>query len=157
MKNTKSLIAYFSHSGNTEVVAEKLQKMTSGDMFYIQSSSPYSTDYSECIKQAKSELHNNAHPQLTNTIDNIDKYDVVYLGYPNWWGTIPMAVFTFLESYDFTGKTIMPYCTHEGSAMGVSERDIKKLCPNSTVLSGLAIRGSSVSGSDKTLSTWISN
>ena len=85
----------------------------------------------------------------------MDSYEVIYLGYPNWYGTMPMAVFTFLESYDFSGKTIVPYCTHEGSGMGSSERDIKKLCPKARVLPGLAIRGGSVDGADKDLSNWL--
>jgi flavodoxin len=85
----------------------------------------------------------------------MDSYDVIYMGYPNWWGTMPMAVFTFLESYDFSGKTIIPYCTHEGSGMGRSERDIKKLCPNARVLPGLAIRGGTVDRADKDLSNWL--
>ena len=84
-------------------------------------------------------------------MDDMDSYEVIYIGYPNWWGTMPMAVFTFLESYDFSGKTIIPYCTHEGSGMGSSERDIKKLCPNARVLPGLAIRGGSVDRADKDL------
>jgi len=78
-------------------------------------------------------LHLNARPELTNTVENMESYDVIYLGYPNWWGTMPMAVFTFLESYDFSGKTIIPFCTHEGSGIGNSERDIKKLCPKAKV------------------------
>jgi flavodoxin len=80
---------------------------------------------------------------------------VIYIGYPNWYGTMPMAVFSFLESYDFSGKTIIPYCTHEGSGVGSSERDIKKLCPNAKVLSGLAIRGGSVDRADKDIANWL--
>ena len=84
-------------------------------------------------------------------------YDVIYLGYPNWWGTFPMAVFTFLESYDFTGKTIVPFCTHEGSGLGSSERDIKQLCPNAKILSGIAIRGGSVLSADNIVQSWLKN
>jgi flavodoxin len=83
-------------------------------------------------------------------------YDVIYLGYPNWWGTFPMAVFTFLESYDFSNKTIVPFCTHEGSGMGKSERDIEKLCPYAKILPGIAIRGSSVAGAGNLLHSWLS-
>ncbi len=84
-------------------------------------------------------------------------YDIVYLGYPNWWGTMPMAVWTFLEAYDFSGKTIVPFCTHEGSRMGNSEQDIKKLCPEATVLKGLPIKGSDVEKADKNIEAWIRN
>jgi flavodoxin len=88
-------------------------------------------------------------------VADMDSYEVIYLGYPNWWGTMPMAVFTFLDSYDFSGKTIIPYCTHEGSGMGSSERDIKKLCPHAKVLSGLAIKGGTVGKADKDLANWL--
>jgi flavodoxin len=85
----------------------------------------------------------------------MDSYDVIYLGYPNWWSTFPMVVFTFLESYDFSGKTIVPFCTHEGSGLGSSEHDIKKLCQKADVKNGLAIRGSNVSRADNEIKNWI--
>lgn len=84
----------------------------------------------------------------------MDFYDVIFIGYPNWWATIPMGVFTFFEEYDFSGKTIIPFCTHEGSRLGRSERDIKKLCPNSNVLEGLAIRGS-INKAQNSVSVWL--
>ncbi len=88
-------------------------------------------------------------------VADMDSYEVIYLGYPNWWGTMPMAVFTFLDSYDFSGKTIVSYCTHEGSGLGSSERDIKRLCPMAKVLSGLAIEGGAVGRADKDLVNWL--
>ncbi|ABP66710.1 hypothetical protein Csac_1097 [Caldicellulosiruptor saccharolyticus DSM 8903] len=158
MAHSKILIAYFSRKGNnylngritnlpignTEIVAQKIQKLTGGDLFEIKPAKQYPEDYYETIEIAKEEKRKNARPELANKLDDISPYEVVFLGYPNWWGTMPMAVFTFLESYDFTGKTIAPFCTHEGSGLGSSERDIKKLCPKANVLPGLAIRGSSV-------------
>lgn len=170
MTNKKKLIVYFSLKGqtyidgdivflpvgNTEVVAKKIQSMTDSDLFEIKTVDEYPEDHMVTIDVAKRELKNNARPELTNTVENMDSYDVIYLGYPNWWGTFPMAVFTFLESYDFSGKTIFPFCTHEGSALVNSERDIKKLCPNAKVLSGLAIRGGSVKTSDNRIKSWIS-
>jgi flavodoxin len=104
---------------------------------------------------AQREKRENARPELTEKVVDIDSYDTIILGYPNWWGTIPMAICTFLESYDFSGKIIAPYCTNEGSGMGSSERDIKKLCPNSKILAGLAIRGGSVDRADKDLANWL--
>ena len=86
----------------------------------------------------------------------MDQYDTIIFGYPNWWGTFPMAVFTFLEEYDFTGKTILPFCTHEGSGLGGSERDIRKLCPDATVLPGLSIQGGSVKGAYDKIKSWLS-
>lgn len=169
MAKSKSLIAYFSRKGNnyvggsivnlpignTEVIAKKIQELTGSDVFQIKTVKSYPDDYTETTNVARKELSEHARPELTEMIGDMDTYDVIYLGYPNWWGTMPMAVFTFLESYDFSGKTIIPYCTHEGSATGRSERDIKKLCPNAKALSGLAIKGGSVGRADKELTDWL--
>jgi len=87
--------------------------------------------------------------------DGVNEYNTIYLGYPNWWGTMPMAVFTFLESFNFSGKTIAPFCTHEGSGMGKSERDIIKLCPGAQLVTGMAIYGSSVLKSDEEVRKWL--
>lgn len=170
MKNSKSLIAYYSRKGenylngsivslpvgNTEVVAKKIQELTGSDLFEIDTVKSYPEDYTETTEVARTEKRQNARPELTGAVNNMDSYDVIYLGYPNWWGTFPMAVFTFLESYDFSGKTIVPYCTHEGSGLGSSERDIRKLCPDAKMLPGLAIRGGSVKSADSSLKSWIS-
>ena len=169
MANSKSLIAYFSRKGNnyvagsivnlpignTEVIANKIHKLTGSDIFQIKTVKSYPEDYTETTNVAHEEQRENARPELTEIVDNMDSYDVIYIGYPNWYGTMPMTVFTFLESYDFSRKTIIPYCTHEGSGMGSSERDIKKLCPNAKVLSGLAIRGGSVDKADKDVAYWL--
>jgi len=169
MTNSKSLIAYFSRKGNnyvggsivnlpignTAVVAKKIQELTGSDMFEIKTVKSYPEDYTETTNVAKEELSNNSRPELTEIVDDMDSYDVIYIGYPNWYGTMPMAVFTFLESYDFSGKTIIPYCTHEGSGLGQSVRDIKKLCPNSRVLDGLAIKGGSVNRNQNDVSAWL--
>lgn len=169
MANSKSLIAYFSRKGNnyvggsivnlpvgnTEVIARKIQKLTGSDTFQIRTVKSYPEDYTETTNVAQKEQRENARPELKEIVDDMDSYDVIYLGYPNWYGTMPMAVFTFLESYGFSGKTIVPFCTHEGSGMGNSESDIEKLCPNAKVLSGLAIRGGSVDRADKDVANWI--
>jgi len=104
---------------------------------------------------AKSELDSNARPELTEKIENIEQYDIIYLGYPNWWGTCPMAIFTFLESYDLSGKTIIPFCTHEGSGLGSSVQDIQKTVPGANVLKGMAIRGDNVNKADKQIEEWV--
>lgn len=165
------LIAYYSRRGdnyrngeivnlkvgNTEVVAYKIQKLTGGDMFYIETVKPYPADYHETTQVAKQELHENARPAIRGEVTNMQKYDLIYLGYPNWWGTMPMAVMTFLESYDFSGKTIIPFCTNEGSGLGSSIQDIKKACPKAVVKQGLAIRGGDVGNSDKQVTEWVKN
>lgn len=143
--------------GNTEVIAKKIQKLTGSDIFQIRTVKSYPEDYTETTNVAREEQRENARPELTEIVDKMDSYDVIYIGYPNWYGTMPMALFTFLESYDFSGKTIVPFCTHEGSGMGSSESDIKKLCPNAKVLSGLAIRGGSVDRADKEVADWLKN
>lgn len=171
MTNSKSLIAYYSRKGNnyldgrivnlpignTEVVATKIQEITGSDLFEIDTVKPYPTDYTETTVVARNERRENARPELTERVDNMDSYDVIYLGYPNWWGTFPMPVFTFLESYDFSGKTIIPFCTHGGGGIGNSEGDIKKLCPNANVKSGFTILGSMVGKADNEIKDWIKN
>jgi flavodoxin len=167
--NKKCLIAYYSRRGqnyvsgrivdlkvgNTEVVANMIQKITDGDMFHIESVTAYPKYYAEATEVAKNELRAKARPKLTGQVENMGAYDVIFLGYPNWWGTMPMPVFTFLESYDFSGKTIVPFCTHEGSGMGHSEQDIAKACPKATVLKGIAIHGTGASSADSNVSSWI--
>ena len=125
MANTKILIAYYSRKGNnyvagrivnlsvgnTEVLAQKIQSLTKGDLFQIDTVKKYPDDYTEATHVAKQELRENARSELVDFVSNMDDYDVVYLGYPNWWGTFPMGVFTFLESYNFSEKTIIPFCT----------------------------------------------
>ncbi len=167
--NPKSIVVYYSRRGNnylngnivdlkvgnTEVVAGKIQALTGSDIFRIETVKPYPAEYTETTEVAKAELNSNARPELTEKVDNMEQYDVVYLGYPNWWGTCPMAVFTFLESYDFNGKTIIPFCTHEGSGLGNSVQDIRKTVPGATILKGIAIRGGNVNNADKQIEEWV--
>jgi flavodoxin len=169
VRGTKCLIAYFSRKGNnyvngavenlpvgnTEVAANMIRKLTGGETFRIQTVAEYPADYNETTDVAKRELRENARPKLSGRLDSMDEYSLIFLGYPNWWGTMPMAVFTFLEQHDFTGKTIVPFCTHEGSGLGRSESDIKKVCPRATVLAGLSIKGGSVQRAEKDISAWL--
>jgi flavodoxin len=168
-RERKSLIAYFSRKGNnyvggrivnlpvgnTEVVAKTIQKLTGGDTFKIETVTDYPSDYERTTEAARQELGRNVRPALSGRVDNMDDYKVIFLGYPNWWGTMPMAVFTFLESYDFSGKTVIPFCTHEGSGMGHSEDDVRRLCRDANVLRGLPVRGGSVQTAGDDVSTWL--
>lgn len=169
LKDKKCLIAYFSRKGknysggrivdlqigNTEVVGKMIKEITGSDMFHIEAIESYPKDYTETTKVAQDELDANARPELTDHVENMDDYDVIFLGYPNWWGTMPMPMFTFLEEYDFSEKTIVPFCTHEGSGLGHSEKDIAKLCPEATVLKGIAINGTSASSAKTNVSNWL--
>lgn len=141
--------------GNTEVAAGIIKELTDADLFKIEQVTPYSKNYNECIAQAQDDQRKNARPELKNYPETLDKYDVIYLGFPNYWSTMPMAVFTFLEHFDFSGKTIKPFCTHEGSGMGRSIGDIKMLCPSARIEKGLAIHGGSVERSRKDIENWI--
>jgi flavodoxin len=151
----KILVAYFSWGGNTRTIAEWIHQSVGGDLFEIKTVKPYPKEYGSTTEVAKQEQESNARPVLATRINDMNSYDVVFLGYPNWWGTLPMALFTFLEQYDFSGKTLIPFCTHEGSALGQSVSDIKKLAPRSTVLKGLAIRGGSVNGARNDVNAWL--
>lgn len=163
------LIVYFSRTGenyvngtikklsvgNTETAAKLIQSKTGADMFKLVPLVSYSEDYNECIEQAKDDQRRGARPELTAYPDSIERYDTIYLGYPNYWGTMPMCVFTFLEHFDFSGKTIRPFCTHEGSGLGSSVGDIKKLCPNAKVETGLAIHGAKADKSGSDIDKWL--
>ncbi|MDL2264176.1 flavodoxin [Synergistaceae bacterium OttesenSCG-928-I11] len=153
----KILIAYFSWSGNTREIAGQIQERVGGDLFEIKTVNAYPAEYRACTDVAKKEQNEDARPALSTKVDNMDDYDVVFIGYPNWWGTVPMALFTFFEQYDFSGRTIIPFCTHEGSGLGRSVGDIKKLCPKSTLLEGLAIRGSGVKSAQNDVNSWLKN
>lgn len=169
LTNKKVLIAYFSHAGenyvngamkkleigNSKVAAEMISEITGGDLFFIDTKYKYPDNHMEKINIAKKELQENARPELTEKVPDIKKYDNIFLCYPNWWGTCPMAVFTFLQEYDLTGKTIAPLCTHEGSGLSNSVKDIAKLCPDSIVTKGLAVQGGKVSSAMSIISNWI--
>ena len=159
---SKILIAYYSRRGqnyvdgvirdlkigNTEFLARRLAEKTGGMLFHIDTVKSYPVDYHETTKQAMTELQTDLRPELTDMIENMEEFDTVILGYPNWWGTMPMAVHTFLDQYDFSGKRIIPFCTHEGSGAGYSEKDIQRLCPSAECLPCEAVKGSAVRSAD---------
>ena len=165
----KTLIAFFSRAdenyfggamryvkvGNTEIVVNDMKEMINADTFKIEMKDPYSPVYMTCIDEAKKDLRAKARPELVSMPASIDEYDTVVLAYPNNWGTMPMAVFTFLENFDFSGKTILPLCTNEGSGMGGSERDIKKTCPGANVKSGLSVTGSEAANAAGRVKKWL--
>ena len=168
--DAKVLVAYFSRTGenygvgviekgNTEIIAEMIAEKTSGDLFRIESVNAYPTGYDDCTEVAKEEKNSNARPELTGSVTDFDDYDVIYLGYPIWWGDMPMPVYTFLESYDFSGKTIIPFCTHAGSGLSGTVSSIQTACSGATVRDGLAIAGTTAQNdresAEKQVSDWL--
>jgi len=163
------LVAFFSRTGenycngklvtlsvgNTELTAGKIAVMTGGELFKIEPLRMYADNYRACTEEAKQELQSNARPGLKQYLDSLDPYHTIILAYPNWWNTMPMPVWTFLEHYDFSGKEILPLCTHEGSALGRSVSDIRKLCPGAEVEAGLAIRGGAIEQADDQIRKWL--
>ena len=151
----KILIAYFSRSGNTLEVAKQIQEKTGGDLFEIKTVEAYPKEYKATTEQAKRELDSGFRPALTHKVSNIDSYDIIFLGYPIWWGSMPMGVFTFLESHNLSNKIIIPFATHEGSQMGRSVADLTNVYPEATILEALPIRGSIAKESQNTIFLWL--
>ncbi|UQZ91166.1 flavodoxin [Deltaproteobacteria bacterium Smac51] len=152
----KILIAYFSHSGNTEALAKQIQGAVGGDLFKITTVHTYPSVYNETTDLAKRELESGFRPELSSEVPEMDSYGVIILGYPNWWGTMPTALFSFLQKYDFSGKTILPFCTHEGSRLGRSVSDLTKIVSGrATVGEGLAVRGSAVNSAGDEVQRWL--
>ena len=163
-----NLIVYFSHAGenwvngqvvrlekgNTFRAAEIIRDAVGGDLFEIETVREYSKDYMVCIEEAKAELREGARPELKKYPESIEQYDTIFVGYPNWWGTMPMCVYAFLEHFDLTGKKIVPFCTNEGSGLGGSERELKKICKGATVASGLSIHGAEAAQSEGKVAAW---
>ena len=168
LTNRKVLVAFFSHTGenfskgniveltkgNTHVAAELIQELCNADLYEIKSVNPYPYEYKACVEVSKEEIKTNARPELAEDID-VSAYDVVFVGFPIWCGTMPMPVWTFLEKHDFTGKVLMPFSTHEGSKMANSEGDVKKLVPNAIIKDGLPIHGSAVPEAVENIKEWI--
>ena len=165
----KTLIAYFSHAGqnyshgqirdlpvgNTEVVAKKIHALIDSDLFYIDTIQKYPDDHMRKIEITKQEYGENARPALTAQVENMEEYDTVIVAFPNRWTTMPMAMFTFLESYDFSGNTVCPLITHGGSGFSNSLKDIKRLCPGAVITEGLAINGDKAATCDREVETWL--
>jgi flavodoxin len=140
-QDDKVLIAYFTWSGNSKNIATQISKQINGEAFEIVSEKSYPDDIRKCREQAKTELKKQERPKLKTSVEDFSKYKTVILVYPNWWGTIPMPMASFIESYDFAGKTLIPICTHMGSKFGNSIGDIKKLAPKAKIGEGFHIRG----------------
>ena len=171
-EDSKKLVVFFSHAGenynvgyiekgNTHIIADMIADATGAEIFEIVPEKGYpKDDYNECIEVAKKELQSDARPAVKGDI-NIEDYDVVFIGYPNWWGNPPMCVYTFIEKHDWNGKTVIPFITHEGSGMGGTDRKIAAACDgaNTLVGKGLAIQGKVAQGNQasaqKSVDSWL--
>jgi len=164
-----SLVIYFSREGenyfggelkniekgNTEVIAEYIQELDGADLFKVEPANAYPDDYMKCIDVAKKEQQQDVRPEIKETLTDISAYDTVYIGFPNWWGTLPMPMFTQLEQLDFTDKVVKPFVTHEGSGFGSSQKDLDKLCQGCQMKKGLSIPGANVGSAKDIVKAWI--
>lgn len=151
----KILVAYYSYSGNTRFAAEQIQKDTGGTLFEIKPVKPYPADYNACVELAKREINAGVKPELAEKVKEFDKYDVIFVGTPNWWSTMAPPVLTFLSSYDFSGKTIIPFVTHGGGGMARCENDMRKACPKAVFGKGGAFSGRSIKEAGTALARWV--
>lgn len=164
------LVAYFSRTGenyavgvvkkgSTHIIADMIAEKTGGDLFEIAPVNPYPDVYDKCVDAAKRERAGNARPEILNPPEDLSSYDTVFIGYPIWCGDLPMAVYTFLEKYDFSGKTVIPFCTHEGSGLSGTKSSIERACPGAAVLDGIAVRGREAQNeqkaADANVSDWL--
>ena len=153
MEDKKVLVAYFLYSGNTRAVAQSLAELTHGDLFEI---SPRE-DYSNVYTQSNSEIRRRSRPELDAAVEDMGSYDIVFVGYPVWWHATPAPVNSFLESYDLTGKLVIPFCTSGGSGLSNTLNEVKDLEPDATVTEGLHIGSSSASNPDNAVSEWLND
>ncbi|MBR3280794.1 MAG: flavodoxin [Clostridia bacterium] len=165
----RSLVIYFSRAdenyfdgelkttekGNTEIIAEYIQQLTGADLFKVERKDPYPTGYKACCDESLDEKKANARPELKEELNDIEKYAKVYIGYPIYWGTMPMPMFTQLEKLNWEGKSVKCFCTHEGSGIASSKKDIESICKGAKILSGIAILGHTVNDAKKQIEDWV--
>ena len=151
----KILVAYYSWGGNTRFAAEKIREITGGTLFEIRPVKAYPSNYRACVEQARKECREGTRPALAAKVENFEKYDVIFLGTPNWWSTMAPPVRTFLTEGDFSGKTVIPFVTHGGGGMADCERDMRKVCPKATFVRGGAFSGSGIRSAGNALGKWV--
>ncbi len=151
----KILVAYFSHSGNTKGIAEDIQKKTGADIFEITTVNKYSSDYDTVLDEAKAEQKDNARPELSSKVETMDQYQTVIIGFPIWWGDMPMALYSFLDEYDLSGKTVLPFCTHGGSGLCGTDKNVQQEEKDAKVADGLDISDSSLDDAGEDVDKWL--
>lgn len=171
MESRKTLVVFFSRTGenyavgnikkgNTHIIAEMIAEETDGTLFQVEPLKAYPANYTKCTEVAKQEMESKARPAIKGDVA-VEDYDVIYIGYPIWWGDMPMPVYTFIEKHNWHGKTVVPFCTHEGRGLSDTENKLKKACEGATILKGLAILGTTAQKSQeqarKTVINWLAN
>lgn len=141
--------------GNTELIAKMIQKETNGELFRIETEKSYPVDYNELVDYGRSEPKDDSRPALSSHVENMDDYNIIFLGYPNWWFDMPMPVYSFLEEYDFSGKTVIPFCTHGGSRFSDTVSTLKEMLTDATVMDGFEVYGENAADAGKDVSDWL--
>ena len=154
-KGKNILIAYFTWSGNTQGIAYEIQRQTGAEIFEIEPEAAYSENYNTVLREAQRDQRRQARPKLKSHVKNFDQYDIIMLGYPNWWASIPMPIASFLEEYDFSGKVIMPFCSHGGGRFGQTLTAIAKLAPNAFIADGLSVHYSGGGALKDDVAKWL--
>lgn len=153
--NGKALVVYYSRSGNTEAVSRMIGNETGADLFRVTTVEPYPEEYRAATEQARAERDSNARPAINGRVEALAAYDVVYIGVPNWWSTMPMPMFTFLEQHDLSGKTVVPFVTHGGGGVANCVSDLKKAVPNANVLEAFVVSGSNAASAQSDVRAWL--
>ena len=142
-------------TGNTGVMARMIAEASGGELFSIRTEEPYPDNYNDTVDVGQTEKNNGIHPELATHIENLDQYDTIFVGFPNWWYGMPMVMYSFFDEYDFSGKTVIPFCTSGGSAFSDAIDEIKNMEPDATILDGLHIGSSSVTDAESRVSEWV--
>lgn len=151
----KTLVVFFSWSGNTRDIAGRIHQKVGGDLVELELLKPYSSNYNSCLDEAKRDMEQGNRPELKTRIANLERYSTVFLGYPNWWATIPAPIASLLEQYDFSGKTILPFCSHGGGRLGQSVTDIAKLAPRAAIKEALSVHYGGGSSLNRDIDAWL--
>ena len=159
VQNHKALVAYFSATGTTKGVAEHIANGLNADIYEIVPEEPYTDadlDYNDNNSRTTIEMNDpDARPAISGSVENMEQYDIVFIGFPNWWYGMPMVMYSFFDEYDFSGKTVIPFCTSGGSAFSDAVDEIKNMEPDATILDGLHIGSSSVTDAESRVSEWV--
>lgn len=155
LQSADILVVFFSHSGNTRTLAQYVHDIVGGDMFEIVAVEPYPENMNECVARATAELADNARPSLASSVEDMGKYAAVYIGYPIWCGNEPMVIRSFLEAYDFTGKTIYPFCTSGSSTNDLAVKSIRSICPAANVADGLTVTRTQLPKTQEMAAAWL--